>query len=62
MKERNNFSWNATISAYRRHGFPCKEVTLFSLYATNMAPINQFTSTSIPLAYAKMDLGKRNGN
>lgn len=54
MKERDSFSWNFIIAAYRRHGFPDEAFTLFhQMQRTGVEP-NQFTFASILLACAKL--------
>ncbi|XP_057871942.2 pentatricopeptide repeat-containing protein DOT4, chloroplastic-like [Cryptomeria japonica] len=54
MKERDSFSWNSIIAAYRRFGFPHEAVTLsHQMQRTGLQP-DQFTFASVLPACAKM--------
>ncbi|XP_057854720.2 pentatricopeptide repeat-containing protein At2g13600 [Cryptomeria japonica] len=54
MTERDVFSWNTIISAYRRHGYPQEALTLFyQMQQTSVQP-DQFTFASILPACAKI--------
>ncbi|KAH9297552.1 hypothetical protein KI387_029234 [Taxus chinensis] len=47
MTERDGFSWNVIIAAYRKHGFPHEALTLFNqMNRTGVQP-DQFTFASI---------------
>ncbi|XP_057865084.2 pentatricopeptide repeat-containing protein At2g22070 [Cryptomeria japonica] len=53
MKERDCFSWNAMIAAYRRDGCPEEALTLFQQMQRIGVQPNQFTYSSILQACAK---------
>ncbi|KAH9323337.1 hypothetical protein KI387_017976, partial [Taxus chinensis] len=54
MTERDVFSWNMIIAAYRRHGFPREALSLFNqMQPTGVQP-DQFTFASIVPACAKV--------
>ncbi|XP_057862781.2 putative pentatricopeptide repeat-containing protein At3g49142 [Cryptomeria japonica] len=54
MKERDGFSWNAILAAYRRHGFPHEALALFhQMQRTDVQP-DQFAFASILPACAKI--------
>ncbi|XP_057847768.2 pentatricopeptide repeat-containing protein At2g22070 isoform X1 [Cryptomeria japonica] len=54
MTERDCFSWNVMIAAYRRHAYPHEALTLFrQMQQTDVKP-NQFTFASILPACAKI--------
>ncbi|KAH9310530.1 hypothetical protein KI387_025565 [Taxus chinensis] len=54
MKERDGFSWNAMIAAYRRHGYPYEALTLFHQMQRTVIQPDQFTFASILPACAKI--------
>ncbi|XP_057862780.2 pentatricopeptide repeat-containing protein At3g24000, mitochondrial-like [Cryptomeria japonica] len=54
MTERDGFSWNAIIAAYRRHGYPHEALTLFhQMQRTGVQP-DRFTFATILPACAKI--------
>ncbi|XP_057843036.1 pentatricopeptide repeat-containing protein At4g02750 [Cryptomeria japonica] len=54
MTERDGFSWNVIIAAYRKHGYPHEALSLFhQMQLTDVQP-NQFTFASILPACAKL--------
>ncbi|XP_057843045.1 pentatricopeptide repeat-containing protein At4g02750 [Cryptomeria japonica] len=54
MKERDGFSWNVVIAAYRRYGYPHEALKLFDqMQQTGVQP-DQFTFASILPACAKI--------
>ncbi|KAH9327686.1 hypothetical protein KI387_007864, partial [Taxus chinensis] len=54
VKERDSFSWNTIIAAYKRHGYPYRAVTLFhSMQETGLQP-DQFTFANILPACVKI--------
>ncbi|XP_057815875.1 pentatricopeptide repeat-containing protein At3g24000, mitochondrial-like [Cryptomeria japonica] len=54
MKERDCFTWNTILTAYRRHGFPQEAVTLFhQMQRTGLQP-DQFTFANVLPACAKI--------
>ncbi|KAH9287585.1 hypothetical protein KI387_031702, partial [Taxus chinensis] len=45
--ERDAFSWNTIIAAYRRHGFPSRSIDTVPHEATDRCPPDQFTFASM---------------
>ncbi|XP_057841168.2 pentatricopeptide repeat-containing protein At4g02750 isoform X3 [Cryptomeria japonica] len=54
MTERDIFSWNMIIAAYRKHGFPEEALQLFHQIKPSGVEADQFTFVSILPACAKM--------
>ncbi|XP_057873023.2 pentatricopeptide repeat-containing protein At4g30700-like [Cryptomeria japonica] len=54
MKERDSFSWNTIIAAYRRRGYPQEAVTLFHHMQQTVVRPDRFTFASVLPACAKM--------
>ncbi|XP_059077386.1 pentatricopeptide repeat-containing protein At3g09040, mitochondrial-like [Cryptomeria japonica] len=54
MTERDVFSWNAIIAAYRWHGYPHEALTLFHKMRADGIQPNQFTFASILSACSKV--------
>ncbi|GLJ53327.1 hypothetical protein SUGI_1137120 [Cryptomeria japonica] len=54
MEERDCFSWNAIIAAYRRHGYPQEALRMFHQMQRTGVQANQLTFASILPACAKM--------